>query len=98
MGPKSVSLLHTKTRLELKQRYMQEGDAFLDTVLICDETWHHHSEAGSQSEGIVHFWRGNGRVHLSRKFHSTIISAVFWDAKDQVSFLNRRTINSILFL
>lgn len=78
---------HKEIRLqvctELKQCYMQEGDAFLDRILSRNDTWIHHFEPEcpkdtAKSETIC--------VHLSGKFQSPTISGenhfeVFWDAK-----------------
>lgn len=41
--PKELTDHHKKTRrrvyIQLKQRYMQEGDAFFVIILTCDERW-----------------------------------------------------------
>jgi len=46
--PKQLTMLHKQTRLNICQqnldRYVKEGDTFLDRIITCDKTWVHHFE------------------------------------------------------
>ena len=68
---------------ELLDRYVAEGDAFLDRIVTGDEIWCHHYEPESKRQSME--WRHSGSP-TSKKFKTQpsagkVMCTVFWDRK-----------------
>jgi len=54
--PRQLTQDHKDNRLcicsELKQRFLTEGNDFLDRIITCDETWVYHFEPGSKRQSL----------------------------------------------
>lgn len=84
---------------DLLQRYEEEGDSFLESIITCDETWVHHSTPESKRASMQ--WKRSGSPPpLKAKTISSagkVMATVFWDFKGVlfVDFLHgRKTINA----
>lgn len=66
--------------------YTQEGNAFLDRIRTCDETWIHHFEPELKRQSME--WK-HTHSPIREKFKTQssarkIMSTVFWDAEAPV--------------
>lgn len=100
--PKLLTDNHKNVRLnicqELKRRYQEEGEAFLERIVTCDETWIHHFEPESKRQSME--WK-----HVSspvrKKFKTQpkagkVMLTIFWDFKGPIfcDYLEtQRTVN-----
>lgn len=92
----------TEISQRLLNRYEAEGDAFLNRILTCDETWVHHYTPESKRSSME--WRRKneaGPVKAKTKLSAgKILATVFWDYRGVVfvDFLEeRRTINATYY-
>ena len=84
---------------QLLERYENEGEDFLDSIVTCDETWVHHFTPESKRSSMQ--WRRSGSPPpLKAKTFSSagkVMATVFWDSKGVlfIDFLcGRKTINA----
>lgn len=104
--PRQLTDDNKQTRLrictELKHRYEQEGNAFLDSIMTSDETWIHHYEPESKKQSME--WR-HASSPVKKKFRTQpsagkVMMTIFWDSMGPVfvDFLeDQSTINSTYY-
>lgn len=97
--PKMLTEDHKKSRVESSRefldRFANEGDAFLDSIVTGDETWVYHLTPESKRQSMT--WRHSSSPRV-RKFRQTIsnrkiMATVFWDRKGiiHIEFLPQGT-------
>ena len=101
--PRLLSSEQKTTRVEISQRLLnrfeEEGNAFLERILTCDETWVHHYTPESKRASME--WRRKSEAAPKKAkvklLAGKVLSTVFWDYRGvvYVDFLTeRRTINA----
>ena len=84
---------------DLLQRYEEEGETFLESILTCDETWVHYSTPESKKASMQWKRKGSPPPVKAKRTPSAgkVMATVFWDFKGvlHVDFLyTQKTINA----
>lgn len=84
---------------QLLQRYEEEGETFLESILTCDETWVHYSTPESKRASMQWKRKGSPPPLKAKTTPSAgkVMATVFWDFKGilHVDFLHtQKTINA----
>ncbi len=90
--PKELTDFHRKTRmaasLKFLMRYHEEGNAFLDRIVTCDETWVHYINPETKCGSMQWKHTDSPRVRKFKQVLSAnkMLDCVFWDSRGILAY------------